>query len=155
MKFSEYKKFYKVKDYVPQVGDPYNPGVAGVASFLIPGLGQALNDEWGSAVLYFLDDVLSDVCIGLNCYGIINNSEPYRTMSCYLFAASIALKTFAVVGSIIDAVNVAKIKNMYNQDIRGHRTAQLNYSLSPLVTATPDMGNGSFALTGLSLTLSF
>ena len=155
MKFSEYKKLYNVKDYVHQVGDPYNPGLAGAASFLIPGLGQALNDDWWNAAGWFLADILADFNIGLNYYGMTNFVEPYRTNSKYWFSIAVALKVFVVVGSIVDAVNVAKVKNMYNQDLRGPRLVQLDYSVSPFVTASPDMGSGSFALTGLSLTLSF
>ncbi len=155
MKFSEYKKLYNVKDYVHQVGDPYNPGLAGAASFLIPGLGQALNEAWGDAVLCFLTDLLIDFDMGISYYGMINNVEPYKTQSVCWFALSCGLKVFFDVFCIVDAVNVAKVKNMYNQDLRGPRLVQPDYSVSPFVTASPDMGSGSFALTGLSLTLSF
>ena len=39
------KKQYDYKSYVYQVGDPYNPTIAGVASFFIPGLGQMISGE--------------------------------------------------------------------------------------------------------------
>lgn len=57
--------------------------------------------------------------------------------------------------SITDAVKIAKVKNMYNQDIRGQRTAELHYSLSPYVAPAPDFGGGLQMATGMSLTLSF
>ncbi len=121
----------------------------------VPGLGQAFNDAWGDAVLCFLTDLLIDFDLGMTYYCMMNYVEPYKSQSAYWFAIACGLKVFFDIFVIADAVNVAKIKNMYNQDLRGPRLVQLDYSVSPFVTASPDMGSGSFALTGLSLTLSF
>jgi len=45
--YSVNKTKYDYRTYVPEVGDPYNPGVAGLASFFIPGLGQMISNEGG------------------------------------------------------------------------------------------------------------
>ena len=54
--FGQYKQNklnYNHKQYSFQKGDRYNPTIAGVASFLIPGLGQAVSGEVGRGVAFF------------------------------------------------------------------------------------------------------
>ena len=43
--FPEKVEMYDTHQYVKQFGDPYNPVLAGVASYFIPGLGQMISDE--------------------------------------------------------------------------------------------------------------
>ncbi len=155
MRYAQYKDFYDKSMYVAQPGDPYSPSWAGIASFLIPGLGQAVDGQWGSGTLFFLANFGLGVGSAITYYGMMNYREPYKTNNTKYFIAITVARLAIDVWSIADAVKVAKIKNMYNQDLRGQRTAQLDYSVTPFVTAAPDMGNGAFALTGLSLTLSF
>ncbi len=52
MKYREYKDMYRARDYVRYEDDPYDPLVAGVASFLLPGLGQMLSQEYGRGSAY-------------------------------------------------------------------------------------------------------
>jgi len=49
----EKKEKYDYKNYTYQKGDRYDPGTAGVCSFLIPGLGQAVSGEIGRGILFF------------------------------------------------------------------------------------------------------
>lgn len=47
MKYKEVKELYNYKEYDRASGDRYNPVGAGIASFFIPGLGQAVSNEIG------------------------------------------------------------------------------------------------------------
>lgn len=151
MKYNEYRNFYDTKNYHSQPTDPYSRGWAGVASALIPGLGQGVAGEWGRGALFFLGNLginlLSYTQRSVDSYGNYTYSNLYWVMLC----AGIAFDIW----SICDAVHVAKVKNMYYQDIRGQRTAMLEYSVAPFVAMTPNLGNGSQPLAGLSLSLSF
>lgn len=155
MRYSQYKGFYDKSMYISQPGDPYSPSWAGVASFFIPGLGQAVAGEWGRGTLFFLANFGLGIGNAVTYYGMMNYREPYKTNNTKYFIAISVVRLAIDIWSIADAVKVAKIKNMYNQDLRGQRMAQLDCSVTPFVTAAPDMGNGAFTLTGVSLTLSF
>ena len=155
MRYSQYKDLYDKSMYIAQPGDPYSPSWAGIASFLIPGLGQAVAGEWGRGTLFFLANFGLGIGTAVTYYGMMNYREPYKTNNTKYFIAITAVRLAIDIWSIADAVKVAKIKNMYNQDLRGQRMAQLDCSVTPFVTAAPDMGNGAFTLTGVSLTLSF
>lgn len=50
MRYREYKNLYNAKEYVPQRDDPYSRVWAGIASFIIPGLGQGIVGQWGRGV---------------------------------------------------------------------------------------------------------
>ena len=57
--------------------------------------------------------------------------------------------------SVVDAVHVAKVKNMYYQDLRG-QNAMLNFDLEPYFALTPSgVENGMVPAAGLSLNLCF
>ena len=155
MSYSEYKDFYDKKRYISQPGDPYSPSWAGVASFLIPGLGQGVAGEWGRAAW------ILGVNVGLGIVTLMSY-DSYRDYVTYydqpfpfVYFASLVGRLAFGIWSITDAVKIAKVKNMYNQDIRGQRTAELHYSLSPYVAPAPDFGGGLQMATGMSLTLSF
>ena len=46
MKYKELRRIYRTKDYVHYENAAYQPGIMGIASFLVPGLGACLADEW-------------------------------------------------------------------------------------------------------------
>ena len=58
LRYRDYRKLYNSKRYIRQFDDKYSPGWSGVASFVIPGLGQAIDGEWGRAAGFFLGSVL-------------------------------------------------------------------------------------------------
>ncbi len=155
MRYSEYKDLYDKSMYIHQIGDPYSPGWAGVASFFIPGLGQGISDEWGRAAwICAVNIVLGIVSIGTypSFYNYINYyNKPFPTV---YFASTIGRLAFDI-WSIVDAVKVAKIKNMYYQDMRVMQLTQVNVSVSPFLYSTPNLGNGCQPVTGLSLNFSF
>ena len=155
MSYSQYKDYYDKKYYIAQPGDPYSPTWAGVASFLIPGLGQGVAGEWGRAAWIIGANVGFTVVALLFQESFVNYltyyNQPFPAMYIAVLAGWLAFDIW----SITDAVKIAKVKNMYNQDIRGQRTAELHYSLSPYVAPAPDFGGGLQMATGMSLTLSF
>lgn len=151
MKYNEYCKLYDTKNYRPQSTDPYSRGWAGVASAFIPGLGQGVAGEWGRGALFFL----GNLSINLTAYTQISvDKHGYYTYT-DLYWALLAIGIAFDIWSICDAVHVAKVKNMYYQDIRARQTAQVEYSINPFVSVTPDLGLGNKPLAGLSLSMSF
>ncbi len=133
MKYREYKDFYDAKFYVHQPGDPYSRGWAGVASFFIPGLGECIDGEWGRGLAFFGANLglgllgLSQRTAYVDSYGY--TTYQYNGLYWGILAARIALNIW----SICDAVHVAKVKNMYYQDLRGQR-ASLDFNIEPFIT---------------------
>jgi len=50
--YSINKNKYDYRLYSPQYGDPNNPAISGVCSFLIPGLGQMVSGEVGRGLSF-------------------------------------------------------------------------------------------------------
>ena len=64
MKYRQYRKLYKASDYVRMPGDRYSPVVGGLCSFLIPGLGQAVNGDFGRGLAFFGGTVAGYMAMG-------------------------------------------------------------------------------------------
>ena len=155
MKYKELKSIYSYKDWTATEGDRYSPGVMSVCSFFIPGLGQMLSGEVGRGFGWFGGAVgswaLIGVGAGLETAGRINdNSGMSMTGSIMTIVAYLGLGAIEVC-SIIDASRVAKVKNMYNQDLK-----KRNYSLNlyPSVDYI-NMANGVQPTAGLTLAMRF
>lgn len=152
MKYSELKKFYNYKDYDRFIGEErYNPSLMGVCSFMIPGLGQVISGETGRGILQFLGvDVL--MCLGLcteysgiDETGRLGKGAGLTAIACFCGATAI------YIFSIVDAVRVAKVRNMYKEDIRNYSA---NISLSPYCDFVC-LDTKSAPVAGLSFKLSF
>ena len=153
MRYKEYKNFYNTHNYVRQTGDPYSPFWVGFAEVFIPGLGEGIAGEWGRAAGFFF----SNLGLGLLSYTqrtpyVQNGYTYYEYSSLYwvIMAARLGLNIW----SICDAVHVAKVKNMYNQDLRAQR-ASLDFNLEPYFAYTPYSMNGMQPVAGLSLKVNF
>ena len=145
MVFAQYKNLYNPSFYIPEYGDPYSPGWCGLASFLIPGLGQGIAGEWGRGLAFF------GAHIAISTPAVLLSSST-DGWSAYV---GLALLLANDIYSIVDAVRVAKIKNMYIQDIR-KQSAYLDINLYPSFTLAPAETVGSLVpVTGLTLSLSF
>ena len=154
MSYRQYKNLYNTRDYVPDASDPYSRGWAGFASLLIPGLGQGVDGEWGRGLLFMLGNVGAYV---LMSSGVQYNSdnEIVAVDGTYWLGwiAGITINIW----SICDAVHVAKVKNMYYQDLRKQRTA-LDFRVDPYLTYMPESATSTNSFkpaAGLSLKLSF
>ena len=152
MKYREYKDFYDPRLYERQSTDPYSRAWAGIASFFIPGLGQAIDGEWGRAAAFFSSAlILSGIQYSDTSYNAEEGYYTTGTLGTIAGYASLAV----TIWSIIDAVRVAKIKNMYYQDLKGQRAA-VDFSVEPFLDCTPANAPGELtASTGLSLKIRF
>lgn len=156
MSYKEIKNAYNPKEYVRKGNDPYNPGVAGVCSFLIPGLGQLLNGEVGRGFGNLLG---SSALIGAG-YGIasaavaesggngeIDSSASLACIACFVGAAVLEIT------SITGAIKMAKVKNMYNQDMNAMQ-AKADVRFTPSFSYH-DFAQGSRFCPGIKMTVSF
>ncbi len=165
MNYEEYRHLYKTKGYKQQIGDKYNPTLSGVCSFLIPGLGQGIDGEWGRFALFFIPDIscaalaFSEVGLKKETKYAFRNGYFYEGETVYhkkpAFYVIAAVSLAISISSAVNAINIARKKNMYYRDIQNHRQ-YATLSISPSVDYLPlaSMDNYS-TVTGLRLTLSF
>ena len=156
MKYRHLKHMYNYKDYSETIYDRYSPEGAGIASFFIPGLGQMISREVGRGFAWFGGAAAAYVLTGVG--GVFASSGQY-------YGSPQLENTGAVIGlvgmvsllaidicSIVDAVRVAKIKNMYEQDLRKKYTFDVDFhpSVNYIQTA-----NGVQPAAGLTLAFKF
>ncbi len=106
MKYSELRRMYRTKNYMHYENAAYQPGLMGIASFLVPGLGACLADEWARGLPCFVGTSL----LGGIAYDMYTNGAPNYALCA--MAGGVALWIW----SIVDAVNISKVKNMYIHD---------------------------------------
>lgn len=150
--YKELKGQYNPKEYVSTFSDRYSPGWCGVGSFFIPGLGDAICGEWGRAAIQFFG---SGLLAGIASAVVENDNDDLNDISTgaaltatACFAGALALDIW----SIIDAVKVSKVKNMYYQD--ASTKAAVDIKLSPSVACIKTVG-GVQPTAGFSLGISF
>ena len=159
-RYSVIKKNYDYHLFKSQPGDPYNPAISGVCSFLVPGLGQMIDGEVARG-LGFLGGTTG--CILLIGAGeiffietIINGMEGENTRTpstLGLACVFVGLGGYVVldIWSIIDATHIAKVKNMYHQD---YGKANFSLELRPYLEPMTIKNHVSVPV-GLSLKVSF
>ena len=121
MKYKALKNIYDYKDYVKTDGAKYSVGGSAVASLFIPGLGQMICNEVGRGFAWFGGAVGSTfvMSVGAGFSGAgteLGNAQMAKagTAVCLVgLAAVLAVDICA----IVDAVRVAKVKNMYENDL--------------------------------------
>jgi hypothetical protein len=106
------KTKYDLKGYHYQFGDPYNPGVMGFASLIIPGLGQILEGETARGFSFF------GGFVGLNIIKYRIRMRPYSGSVSNV--KSLNTVRYVLVGlhiwSLFDAMHVARVNNMVFRD---------------------------------------
>ncbi len=162
MKYKELKNIYNYSDWYSGLGDKYNPALMGVCSWLIPGLGQMISGEVGRGFGWLGGAIGCSVLMGIGA-GVNAGAyyyDGYDNMyydegaavagTVLLLAGSLAMITIDVC-AIVDACRVAKVRNMYEQDLR-----KLNYSLElhPSVDYI-QMANRVQPTAGLTLAMRF
>lgn len=156
MEYKELKKLYNPKDYTPVMGDRYSPAWTGVASGFIPGLGECINGEWGRGLLKFAGvGIIQGIYqIGIT-YGWWGYYNP-ETERSYAEVPSTVIMLLCSIGievwSIIDAVQIAKIKNMYEQDLK--KTYSFDMKVYPSINYI-NAGNTIQPIVGATLALQF
>ena len=172
MKYKELKGTYNSKEYVKSTTDPYSPGWSGFASFVLPGLGQVIAGETGRGIAFFAGDVGFSVATALCADKFLEyvqtdaNGKPVKDGNGkYVYTNENAAGTWAmvVVGvsaaavayyiwNISDARKVAKVKNMYYQDLAGKHAVGLDLYPSLDYAMT---GTGGRIVPGMTLSLQF
>ncbi len=167
LKYKELKTMYNYQDYTPMAYDRYSPGWLGFASFAVPGLGQMICDEVGRGFAWFGASagcaMISGIGLGLIGDGLTTYHDDYgdtridentgalvvgRVLTCIGGLASLAVE----IAAIVDAVRVAKVKNMYDQDMRNNYSLDVNIYPSFNYTHT---ANGIQPTAGLTLAMRF
>lgn len=157
---SELKAKYDIHHFKRQYGDPYNPALSGVASYFIPGLGQLICDEPERGLAFF-GGYIGSIC--LYVYGASNSVTIYtndgynayprvnRQASTWMILG-LAGMIGSYVWSIKDAVQVAKLKNLYLRD--SQKTSKIELELNPFVGQL-SLQNTNITPIGLSLKATF
>lgn len=167
VRYSDIKGNYNPKEYVKQATDPYHVGWYEATSFFIPGIGQLLSGEtWrglafmgGEAILV---SVITTAAENVANVAITNESGfltgytdskvGKRNMAVMLTALGLDLGLS--IWSSIDARNVARVKNMYYQDlINGKKSVELSFA--PTVSLAPDPSGALQPCAGVSMQLKF
>ena len=161
MKYRDLKHIYDSQLYIRQFDDKYSPGWLGFASFVIPGLGQAIGGEGWRAAGFAAGNIILNVIASTgvhihysgNVNGTINESVNIDTYAILCSLAGLGLNIW----SICDAVRIAKVKNMYYQDLRAQRGwSSVDVKLEPFVASVPSPVKQGFSPSaGLSLKISF
>ena len=146
--YSINKLNYDYRMYSPQVGDRYNPGLCGAASFLFPGLGQIVAGETGRGLAFAGAYVGSAVVYSVGAI-MLSNQDMQG-------AGTVIIGIGGMIGvgiwSIVDAVKVAKVNNLYMRD--RHRTSlidiEISRYLSPVSSFSPAQSSA-----GMSVRLRF
>lgn len=142
---------YNFKDYTYQSTDKYHPAIAGVASYIVPGLGQIYCNE-NKRGLNFLAGYTSGILV-IIAGAIVNfpntlsssvNNE--LTIGKGLVMVGGLLSVSIQIWSTVDAIRVAKVNNMV---YRANDKVAMSLSLKPNITID---GNQTLAI---SLAMKF
>ena len=165
LKYRDIKDLYDPYFYSHQPGDPYSRFLAGTGSFFFTGLGQGIDGEWGRAFNFFAaywglralawataDYVYYDFSNGFH------SDVSYNGISAVFRLGVTAMKIW----SIVDAIRVAKVKNMYHQDLRRGYSG-LDFKVEPFLSMEPSVAPYGIEaamqkrqpVAGLSLRVSF
>ena len=133
------KTKYNFMDYTHQVGDPYNPSVAGVCSFFVPGLGQMVSGEFLRGIAYLGGAIGCGILAGTGAGQSTTDlflEGGDGTSGSGLFLIGVAGLIVIDIWSIVDAVRVAKVNNLAWRD-----KSKTGYNLQLNPVALPVAGN--------------
>ena len=128
------KKMYDHRTYSYQAGDPYSPYVAGLASFVVPGLGQMVSGE-GRRGTAFMGGFAGSIIIlasGVKYSQKFTESSPGNIGDYFLVVFLAGIGTVGIISidiwSVVDAVHVSEVNNLAFRD---KRNALLNIKVQP------------------------
>ena len=156
-RYSMNKYKYDYRMYIPEIGDPYNPGVSAICSLFLPGLGQMISGETGRGFAFLggffgcmLVTEVGFIQLSSNSgyYGYSGNS----TKGLGTLLLGMGGMTAVSIWSIVDAIHVAKVNNMYIQNLR--KTSSLKLEMSPY-TEKLSINNQVVTPVGLSMRVKF
>jgi len=147
-KYRDLKEVYSYENYVYQMGDRHSPGWCGFGSAVIAGLGQAINDEWGRAAGFFFGNLLLYSLSSYNLQMGAYYGDPYLSKAVLYSVLALGVDIW----SIVDAVRVTKVKNLYYRDLTAHH---FEMNCSPALLGL-NYGTGSTKpVLGMQLSLAF
>ncbi len=107
MTYREMKNRYSTKNYVAGANDKYNVALMGICSAFIPGLGQLIEGEILKGILFLTSPIT-----------IFILSVPLTILTLGFGSVLIIPISIGVyIYGIVNAINIAKIKNQYYRDI--------------------------------------
>jgi len=141
-RYSINKLNFDSHQYIPEYGDIYNPGLSGVCSFLVPGLGQMLCGEPGRGLAFFGGYLGCAVVFEVGVAQLYTNGNLYSNSDYYGNSGSsnkgvgtmligLGGMAFVSIWSIVDAIKVAKVNDMYYRSLRP--TSSIKINMSPYV----------------------
>lgn len=157
LKYRHLKHLYNYKEFTPSPFDRYSPTWSGVASLFLPGLGQMICNEAGRGFAflggymccYSIGALSTTIGTGYDEDGNVVHNSPGSTIAgMVLITGALAINVI----SIIDATRVAKVKNMYEQDLRKQYSLEMNVYPSFNYAM---MGNTYQPTAGLTLAVRF
>lgn len=172
MSYKELKQLYKGQTYTMTAGDPYSRTWSALSSLAVPGLGQFVCRENGRGLAFLGGSIALSVVGNFAANDMIdqferdangklvldNNNElicknknaAIRDLG-ILIGAGVAELVLGIC-SAVDASKIAKVKNMYYQDLQSRHAvnATLRPSVNIVQTAT-----GTQPAAGMSFALQF
>ena len=157
VKYSTIKHSYNPRMYTEMQGDPYEPWACALGSLFLPGMGQMIAGETGRGLAimganagFFMLEVAELVHTDGFSY-VYSNSTNLFDNGGALFLTVLGQLAFNI-WCIFDAARIAKVKNMYFQDMEG-LLGGVQVKFQPELAMMP-AGNGCLA-PGAGFTLSF
>lgn len=150
MNYRQLKRIYDFRDYERSYMDRFSPGWVGFASFLLPGLGECICDEWGRGLGKFVGAAActtAGTLFTMASYVDANWSTDIA-FAVIFYAAALSFDIW----SIVDATRISKVRNMYESDMREKYAFDL--SLFPSVNYI-HFGNSTQLTAGLTLAMRF
>ncbi len=144
MKYDQLKKLYDYRMYRPGGYERYSPAWSGVASFFIPGLGQLICGEAGRGFGQFALSTMCDIVT------IVSIEEGIDGLALLTSLAHLGI----AIWSIVDATQVAKVKNMYETDLRSMRSS-VEVEMYPSLNTFTTQSNGIGVAPGMTLAITF
>ena len=171
MKYKELKKIYNGKEYVKSDIDPYSKGWSGLASFFVPGLGQLICGEAGRGIAVFAGDaalgIATSICANKyksyikkdadgnyikdvqGGYALTDEGAAWKWGGAMLVLAAGNVAYW--IWNICDARDVARVKNMYYQDLQ---MSPVEFKMYPSVSYI-NTSDGLKPVAGMTLSLQF
>ena len=171
MKYKELKNIYSTRDYSRSVSDPYSPFWAGFASWTVPGLGQLICGETGRGIGiiagglaldagtyfcldklmgYFQKDANGNLVKDDKGELVVTDKAAAKKWGIAFLGACMVVVGYDI-WNIFDARKVAKVKNMYYNDLQ-RRSMQMNLypTFDYVMTA-----QGAAPVAGVTLSMKF
>lgn len=155
--YTHLKTVYDHRGYMPAATDRFIPIQITFASVFVPGLGQILSGEYARGALFLSGTTtLAGIAVSLVNSAGQNNVKQSNKDIMYGFALGALAADLGIwIWNIIDANHVAKVKDMYLQDLLGGRSqSKANISFEPSLNVIP--GNNNYhPAAGLAMRLNF